>query len=193
VLRGEALERPGASLAELVADAPGVQIRRTGSDSDLCTASLRGATAAQTPVYLAGVRLNDDVTGVADLSTVPPFLIHRIEVYRGNAPAEADRLGIGGAILIEPRLPRGPSCGWASSAGATARAAPGSRRRPVTPAAARSSRCGTTRRGTTSATSTTAALASSGETTGGWRAPTPITRPGISGRSGATSRATARG
>ncbi len=108
VLRGEALERPGASLAELVADAPGVQIRRTGSDSDLCTASLRGATAAQTPVYLAGVRLNDDVTGVADLSTVPPFLIHRIEVYRGNAPAEADRLGIGGAILIEPRLPAGP-------------------------------------------------------------------------------------
>lgn len=108
VLRGEELQRPGASVTELVADAPGVQTRRTGADSDLATASLRGATAAQTPVYLAGVRLNDDVTGVADLSTIPPFLLHRIELYRGSAPAEADRLGIGGAILLEPRLPVGP-------------------------------------------------------------------------------------
>ena len=33
-------------------------------------------------------------------------MLGRAEVYRGNAPADADRLGIGGAIYFEPRLPR---------------------------------------------------------------------------------------
>lgn len=108
VLRGDALDRPGTSAAELVADSPGTQIRRTGADSDLATASLRGASAAQTPVYLAGVRLNDDVGGTADLSTIPLWMLHRVEVFRGSAPVAGDRLGLGGAIFFEPRLPRGP-------------------------------------------------------------------------------------
>jgi iron complex outermembrane receptor protein len=33
-------------------------------------------------------------------------MLGRAEVYRGNAPADADRLGIGGAIYFEPRMPR---------------------------------------------------------------------------------------
>ncbi len=56
-------------------------------------------------MYLAGIRLNDDVTGTADLSTVPLWMLDRVEVFRGNAPEAADRLGIGGAIFFEPRLP----------------------------------------------------------------------------------------
>ncbi|MBN2192995.1 MAG: TonB-dependent receptor [Polyangiaceae bacterium] len=107
VIHRAALERPGASAAEVLDAVPGVQTRRTGADSDLATASLRGATAAQTPVYLAGVRLNDDVTGTADLGTVPLFMLHRVEIFRGHTPAVADRMGIGGAVLFEPRLPQG--------------------------------------------------------------------------------------
>jgi iron complex outermembrane receptor protein len=102
---GEELRRPGASAAEVLARVPGVEVTRTGSSSDLSTAAIRGATSAETPVYLAGVRLNDDLTGTADLSTVPLYMIDRVEVYRGNAPLDADRLGIGGAIFFEPRLP----------------------------------------------------------------------------------------
>ena len=66
-------------------------------------------TAAETPVYLAGVRINDDVAGAADLSTLPLWLIDRVEIYRGNAPLEADRFGIGGAIFFEPLRPREPT------------------------------------------------------------------------------------
>jgi iron complex outermembrane receptor protein len=102
---GDELRRPGASAAEVLARVPGVEVTRTGSSSDLSTAAIRGATSAETPVYLAGVRLNDDLTGTADLSTVPLYMIDRVEVYRGNAPLDADRLGIGGAIFFEPRLP----------------------------------------------------------------------------------------
>ncbi len=83
-----------------------MQLARTGSSSDLSTASLRGATSAQTPVYLAGIRINDDLTGTADLSTVPLWMLDRVEVFRGSVPIDADRFGIGGAIFFEPRLPR---------------------------------------------------------------------------------------
>ncbi len=106
VISGAALERPGTSSADVLAGVPGVQVNRTGAQSDLATASIRGADAAQVPVYLAGIRLNDDVSGTADLSTVPLFMIERVEIYRGNAPLKSDRLGLGGAIFFWPRLPR---------------------------------------------------------------------------------------
>ena len=106
VLQGDALKSAGASSAELLARVPGVQVTRTGAQSDIATASIRGADAQQVPVYLAGIRLNDDVSGTADLSTIPLWLMDRVEVFRGNAPEEADRLGIGGAIFFWPRLPR---------------------------------------------------------------------------------------
>ncbi|HKO47375.1 MAG TPA: TonB-dependent receptor [Polyangiaceae bacterium] len=100
------LARPGANASAVLSRVPGVQVSETGSASDLATASVRGATSAQTPVYLAGVRLNDALTGTADLSLIPLWMLGRAEVYRGNAPADADRLGIGGAIYFEPRTPR---------------------------------------------------------------------------------------
>ncbi|HEX4340513.1 MAG TPA: TonB-dependent receptor [Polyangiaceae bacterium] len=114
---GEELRRPGASAAEVLMRVPGVEVTRTGSSSDLATAAIRGATSAETPVYLGGVRLNDDLTGTADLSTVPLYMIDRVEVYRGNAPLDADRLGIGGAIFFEPRLPTEPELTAGTSLG----------------------------------------------------------------------------
>jgi vitamin B12 transporter len=106
VLEGDALDAPGRSAAEALARVPGVQIARTGGATDLATLGLRGATAAQTPVYLAGVPLFDELARATDLSTIPLFMLRRAEVYRGNAPIELDRLGMGGAIVFEPELPR---------------------------------------------------------------------------------------
>ncbi len=117
VARGAALDDPGSTSADVVERAPGVQVTRSGGATDLSTASLRGASSAQTPVYLAGVRLNDEVTGTADLSTIPLFLVDRVEVYRGNAPGHADRLGLGGAIFFEPKLPARPEVGAGVEAG----------------------------------------------------------------------------
>jgi vitamin B12 transporter len=94
---------PGLDAGDVLRTEVGLTITETGGLGAAQTASVRGATAAETPVYLAGVRLNDDVGGAADLSTVPLFLIDRVEVYRGNAPLEADRLSIGGAIFFEPK------------------------------------------------------------------------------------------
>jgi iron complex outermembrane receptor protein len=101
----------GARTAELLREQPGVAVTDTGGYGALATATVRGATSAQTPVYLGGIRLNDDVGGTADLSLTPPWLLRRIEIYRGNAPLRADRLGIGGAIFLEPRVPRRTEAG----------------------------------------------------------------------------------
>ena len=105
------LAAAGARTVELLREQPGVAVTDTGGYGALATATIRGATSAQTPVYLGGIRLNDDVGGTADLSLTPPWLLRRIEIYRGNAPLRADRLGIGGAIFLEPRVPRRTEAG----------------------------------------------------------------------------------
>src|SRR4051812_49935233 len=102
----ERLAAPGVRAPEVLRSEVGVQIAETGGLGAPATASIRGATAAQTPVYLGGVRLNDQVGGAADLSTIPLWLVERVDVYRGNAPFEADELGIGGAVFFEPRRPK---------------------------------------------------------------------------------------
>jgi iron complex outermembrane receptor protein len=108
---------PGLRTAEALRSQVGVQVTETGGAGTPATASVRGATAAQLPVYLAGVPLNDDVGGSADLSRIPLWLVDRIEVYRGNAPLDADRLGIGGAVFVEPRRPRGAEAGAGETIG----------------------------------------------------------------------------
>ena len=102
----ERLAAPGARAPEVLRSEAGVQIAESGGLGAPATASIRGATAAQTPVYLGGVRLNDQVGGVADLSTIPLWLVERVDLYRGNAPFDADELGMGGAIFFEPRRPK---------------------------------------------------------------------------------------
>ena len=102
----ERLAAPGVRAPDVLRSEAGVQIAEAGGLGAPATASIRGATAAQTPVYLGGVRLNDQVGGAADLSTIPLWLVERVDVYRGNAPFEADELGIGGAIFFEPRRPK---------------------------------------------------------------------------------------
>jgi iron complex outermembrane receptor protein len=105
VIERDEIDKPGAQVADVLRGRPGLQVTESGGVGAPATASIRGATPAQLPVYLAGVRLNDDVAGTADLARVPLWLIDRIEIYRGNAPIEADRLGIGGALFFEPRWP----------------------------------------------------------------------------------------
>jgi vitamin B12 transporter len=116
-VRRTELERPGLTAADVLRTQVGASITETGGLGAASTASIRGATAAETPVYLGGIRINDDVAGAADLSTLPLWLIDRVEIYRGNAPFEVDRLGIGGALLFQPLRPRDTRAAVGTSAG----------------------------------------------------------------------------
>jgi iron complex outermembrane receptor protein len=116
-VRRTELTRPGLSAADVLRTEVGTSVTETGGLGATATASIRGATSAQTPVYLGGVRMNDDVAGTADLSTLPLWLVERVEIYRGNAPFEADRFGIGGAIFFEPRRPHDTRAAFGASFG----------------------------------------------------------------------------
>lgn len=105
VVLGERLHSAGASSADILQSVVGVQVRRTGTASAPATATIRGSDSWQTPIYLAGIRINDDVSGVADLSTVPLWMVQRVEVFRGNAPFTAERIGLSGAVFFSPRVP----------------------------------------------------------------------------------------
>ena len=113
----ERLAAPGVRVPDVLRSEVGVQIAEAGGLGAPATASIRGATAAQTPVYLGGVRLNDQVGGVADLSTIPLWLVERVDVYRGNAPFDADELGMGGALFFEPRRPKQNEAGAGATLG----------------------------------------------------------------------------
>lgn len=105
VLEGNELASAGETAADVLRQVPGVQLNRIGGTTDTATASIRGADAKQVPVYLAGVRLNDEVNGAADLSTIPLWMMQRVELFRGNAPAFQTDLGLGGAVYFEPLSP----------------------------------------------------------------------------------------
>ncbi|MBM4358597.1 MAG: TonB-dependent receptor, partial [Deltaproteobacteria bacterium] len=120
VLDAKELDRPGRTLADALSTVPGVEVTRAGGGADLATASLRGATSAQTPIHLAGIRLNDDLTGTVDLSSLPMWMLRRVEVDRGAAPTSADRLAVGGAIFLEPRVPSRTSARLSLGAGSFA-------------------------------------------------------------------------
>jgi len=96
----------GVTIPDALRAAPGVSVTQLGGLGAPATARIRGASAAQTAVYLGSIRLNDEVGGVADLATVPTSLVQRIDVYRGLTPRFSAAEGMGGTILIVPRTPR---------------------------------------------------------------------------------------
>ncbi len=131
VVTRDRLAGPGLEAQDVLRTQPGVAVTESGGFGAPATAAIRGATAQDTPVYLAGVRVNDDVGGTAELSLVPLWLIDRVEVYRGNAPVEADRLAPGGAIFFEPRrlAPAVTSAPLREQGGSATTEAPGERAR----------------------------------------------------------------
>lgn len=106
VIREGELSAPGAAATDVLKWAPGLEVARSGSRAERATLSLRGSTAAQVPVYLGPFRLNDEITGAADLSALPLWVLDRVEVFRGASPAAIGSFGLGGAVVLSPRLPK---------------------------------------------------------------------------------------
>ncbi|MBN2707067.1 MAG: TonB-dependent receptor [Deltaproteobacteria bacterium] len=98
---------PGiTSLGELLDKEVGVQVRGSGGLGGYSSVSLRGASGDQVYLYLDGVLLNDASGGGVNLALVPLHDIAAIEVYRGNAPVNFNRSGLGGVINLRSRRSR---------------------------------------------------------------------------------------
>ncbi len=91
------------SVSDVLSKAVGVQVRSMGGLGAYGSASIRGSTPNQVPVFLDRVQLNTGGSGVVDLGNFSLDLLESIEVYRGTAPIALGTSGIGGAIVLKTR------------------------------------------------------------------------------------------
>jgi vitamin B12 transporter len=105
VIDAERFEGENRSIDWLLDRAPGVQVRRFGGPGAPSEVSIRGSTANQVVVLLDGVRINSTQNGTADLSTIAPEVIERIEVSRGGGVLQTGSGAIGGVVNVITRRP----------------------------------------------------------------------------------------
>ncbi|MBN1561861.1 TonB-dependent receptor [candidate division KSB1 bacterium] len=99
VLTRRDIERLQAStIAELVSHVPGVQVQDAGVHGGKI--SIRGSEANQVLVLLDGVKLNDEMTGEVDLSTIPTHAIERVEIRKGSASSAFGGGAMAGVLNI---------------------------------------------------------------------------------------------
>jgi iron complex outermembrane receptor protein len=91
------------SVADVIADVPGVRVTNTGGAGSSSGVALRGASIAHTTVLLGDIPLNTPDTGAFDLSMIPLEALDAVEVYRGGAPAWWSDGAIGGVVRLVPR------------------------------------------------------------------------------------------
>lgn len=102
------------SVADVLSESVGVQVRRFGGLGAFSTVSIRGSTAEQVEVYLDNVLLNRANVGLVDLGNVPLDNVERVEIYRGFAPLQLGSGSIGGAIHLVTRPVAGATTNSAS-------------------------------------------------------------------------------
>ena len=89
-----------ATVAALLRELPGLEVRRQGGLGAFSTAHLRGSGGQEVAVFLDGVDLRHPFTGLALLDELPLAGIERVEVFRGGVPAELGGGAPAGAIHV---------------------------------------------------------------------------------------------
>ena len=99
----------GQQLSDVLAEIPGLQIRRFGGVGERFEISIRGSRPEQVPVFLDGVRLDTSLTGSSDLSTLCLDVLQEVQVVRGAGASRAGTGAIGGVVnLVSRRVTQEP-------------------------------------------------------------------------------------
>ncbi|MCI0911886.1 TonB-dependent receptor domain-containing protein [Pseudomonas putida] len=96
-----------ASVTDLLARVPGVQVAPTGGRGSLPGIFIRGTKAAQSLVLVDGVRIANATSGDSGLQFIDVDQIERVEVLRGSRSAIYGSDAIGGVIQIFTRRSNG--------------------------------------------------------------------------------------
>lgn len=94
---------PAATLGDLLAGVPGVELSRQGSRGASENIFIRGANSGHTLVLVDGLRIGSSTLGVTSIETLPLAQVERVEVLRGPASALYGADAIGGVIRITTR------------------------------------------------------------------------------------------
>lgn len=117
VIEMEQFRREAKSVAEIIGETVGVNVRQFGGPSDPVEISIRGSSSSQVVVLLDGVRLNTAQSGGVDLSGIPPDLIERIEIVRGGGSVTLGSDAVGGVVNIVTRRESATTATTAAFAG----------------------------------------------------------------------------
>jgi iron complex outermembrane receptor protein len=104
------------TLADLLSESVGVQVRRFGGLGDFSTISVRGFSAGQVQVYLDGIPLSRADNETVNLSDLPLDLVDHVEVYRSATPLAFAQSAPGGVVNVVTRAPPRDRPLWAASA-----------------------------------------------------------------------------
>jgi iron complex outermembrane receptor protein len=104
------------TLADLLAETVGVQVRRFGGLGDFSTISVRGFSPGQVQVYLDGVPLSPASNETVNLSDLPLDLVDHVDVYRSGTPAGFAQSALGGVVNVVTRQPPTGQPLWAMAA-----------------------------------------------------------------------------
>lgn len=99
----EIAEIGGADIADVVADAEGVDVLRYGGPGSSSSAHLRGTYGVHTLVLVDGRTQNSPSLGGADISMLSPAFVERVEIVRGPASALYGTGAVGGVIQVITR------------------------------------------------------------------------------------------
>lgn len=102
ILREEIEQRQTSSVAELLAQTPGITISRNGGPGQTAAVRIRGAEDSHALVLIDGVRVNDPgaPAGAFDFGNLSIGNIDRIEVLRGPNSVPWGSAAIGGVVNI---------------------------------------------------------------------------------------------
>jgi len=93
------------SVADLLGDQVGVQVRRFGGPGESAEVSIRGSTGSQVVTSLDGVRIDSVLTGGTDVSQLCLGLIESAAITRGGDSLRSGEGAIGGSVALRSRRP----------------------------------------------------------------------------------------
>ncbi len=100
VTRADIEARGATTVAAALGGVAGLSLNAKGPEGSLVAVSLRGSTTNQVLVLIDGVRVNDALTGLVDLSAIPLDSVDRIEVMRGGGSSLYGGDAVGGVVNI---------------------------------------------------------------------------------------------
>lgn len=106
ITREQIEQAQGRTLAELLAEQPGVQAMANGGRGHTTTVSIRGNDARHTLLLIDGMRYGSATAGLAAFENLPPEAIERIEIVRGPMSSLYGADAAGGVIQVFTRKGR---------------------------------------------------------------------------------------
>lgn len=98
-----------ATVAELLARQPGIEMGRNGNIGSQTDIRIRGAAGNQTVLLIDGVRIGSATSGAATWSRIPLSEIDHIEILRGPSSSLYGNDAMGGVIQMFTRRGDGPA------------------------------------------------------------------------------------